>query len=50
VFVDLDPQGSSSRRLARERPGFAADLFDPSSGFAADAPGSLCSLPTSVCR
>ena len=37
VFVDLDPQGSSSRRLARERPGgFAADLFDPSAALAAD--------------
>src|SRR3546814_5018274 len=30
AFLDLDPQGSSTRRLASERTGwFAADLFDP---------------------
>src|SRR3546814_616713 len=30
AFLDLDPQGSSTRRLASERTGwFSADLFDP---------------------
>lgn len=30
AFLDLDPQGSSTRRLANERTGlFSADLFDP---------------------
>ena len=45
VFVDLDPQGSSSRRLAGERPGgFAADLFDPSAALAADGQVGLTLL------
>ena len=42
VFVDLDPQGSSTRRLAGERQGgFAADLFDPSAALAADVAAAV---------
>ena len=41
AFLDLDPQGSSTRRLANERAGwFSADLFDPEATLdLADAPG-----------
>jgi len=41
AFIDLDPQGSSTRRLAKERTGlFSADLFDPDETLALDdAPG-----------
>ncbi len=41
AFIDLDPQGSSTRRLAIERQGgFAADLFDPEARLGPpDAPG-----------
>ena len=41
AFLDLDPQGSSTRRLAGERTGwFAADLFDPEARLdLSDAPG-----------
>ncbi|OZA56009.1 MAG: chromosome partitioning protein ParA, partial [Sphingomonadales bacterium 39-62-4] len=41
AFLDLDPQGSSTRRLASERTGwFAADLFDPEARLElTDAPG-----------
>ena len=41
AFIDLDPQGSSTRRLARERTGwFSADLFDPEEKLVIDdAPG-----------
>lgn len=41
AFIDLDPQGSSTRRLATERQaGFAADLFDPDAALSAvGAPG-----------
>src|SRR3546814_17322244 len=37
AFVDLDPQGSSTRRLGAERQGgFSADLFDPAAAMCAD--------------
>ena len=41
AFLDLDPQGSSTRRLASERTGwFSADLFDPEARLElTDAPG-----------
>lgn len=41
AFLDLDPQGSSTRRLAKERTGlFSADLFDPDEKLVLeDAPG-----------
>ncbi len=41
AFIDLDPQGSSTRRLAKERTGwFSADLFDPEEKLVLeDAPG-----------
>jgi chromosome partitioning protein len=45
VFIDLDPQGSSSRRLAGVRSGgFSADLFDPAAPFAADGQTGLTLL------
>ena len=45
AFVDLDPQGSSTRRLGAERQGgFAADLFDPAATLCADGQAGLTVL------
>ncbi len=45
AFVDLDPQGSSTRRLGGEREGgCAADLFDPAAALAADGQVGLTVL------
>ncbi|MFD1960285.1 ParA family protein [Novosphingobium panipatense] len=45
AFVDLDPQGSSTRRLGAERQGgFSADLFDPAAALCADGQAGLTVL------
>lgn len=45
AFVDLDPQGSSTRRLGGERQGgFSADLFDPAAALSADGQAGLTVL------
>lgn len=45
AFLDLDPQGSSTRRLASERQGgLAADLFDPAGALSADGQAGLTVL------
>jgi chromosome partitioning protein len=45
AFVDLDPQGSSTRRMSAERQGgFAADLFDPTAALHADGQAGVTVL------
>lgn len=44
-FMDLDPQGSSTRRMSAERQGgFAADLFDPAAPIGVDGHAGLTVL------